>query len=401
MPDLVATFRNLVRACRQQSPRNSASQYVFLACFTVTAAVLTAFSALSARPAEEKPLPYGGFSHADIAERMNVTIDDAGNLHWGPRTIPPPYMASPELRKAYIARVKQDLARLNTGGTDTDANRQRLIEDLAKENAAMNAEVLKTYPVNVEDTELAGVKVSIFTPKNIPPRNKNRVVMEFEVPAEGMMVASIGQMKVMSVRFTVRRGADGDYDLRNIEDQVVSVYRELLKTHKSSQIAMFGLSGGCQLAANTSVWLAQIKLPLPSALGLMTCAGGAKPGDTRITLDGLDPALSTIGVPGGRLDQGAEQARNYYATKKPEEPPREILDAEIPKGFPPSYLLSGTRNMSLSHMALLHRKLRHAGVEADLNVFEGLWHGGSTILIPEAKDALTDFAGFLDKHMGT
>jgi monoterpene epsilon-lactone hydrolase len=189
--------------------------------------------------------------------------------------------------------------------------------------------------------------------------------------------------------------------MRNVEDQVVGVYRELLKTHKPSQIAMFGLSGGCQLTANTSVWLAQIKLPFPAALGLMTCAGGAKPGDTRITLDGLDPALSTIGVPGGRLDQGAEQARNYYATKKPGEPPREILDADIPKGFPPSYLLSGTRDMSLSHMALLHRKLRHAGVEADLNVFEGLWHGGSTILIPEAKDALTDFANFLDRHMGT
>ena len=39
------------------------------------------------------------------------------------------------------------------------------------------------------------------------------------------------------------------------------------------------------------MWLPQLKLPVPGALGLFTCAGGGKPGDTRITLDGLDPAL--------------------------------------------------------------------------------------------------------------
>lgn len=56
--------------------------------------------------------------------------------------------------------------------------------------------------------------------------------------------------------------------------------------------------------------------------------------------------------------------------------------------------------MSLSHMVLLHRKLRRAGVVTDLNVFEGMWHGGSATLIPEAEEAIGDFARFLDRHMG-
>ena len=68
--------------------------------------------------------------------------------------------------------------------------------------------------------------------------------------------------------------------------------------------------------------------------------------------------------------------------------------------YPPSYLITGTRDMSLSHMVILRRKLHHAGVEVDLNVLEGLWHGGSAVPIPEAEDVLSDFAHFLDRQMG-
>jgi acetyl esterase/lipase len=181
---------------------------------------------------------------------------------------------------------------------------------------------------------------------------------------------------------------------------IVAVYRELLKTHKPSQIAMFGLSGGCQMAANTTIYMASQKLPMPGALGLFTCAGGSMPGDTRVTMNGgLDPFLSDFartGSIGGRT-QGSPRA-----AAKPGDPPQEILLADIPKGFPPSYLVTGTRDMCLSHMAVLHRKLRAAGVEADLNVFEGAWHGATADpTLPEARDAQTDFFHFLDKHLGT
>lgn len=49
---------------------------------------------------------------------------------------------------------------------------------------------------------------------------------------------------------------------------------------------------------------------------------------------------------------------------------------------------------------LLHRKLRNAGVEADLNVIEGMWHGfNMEPNLPETRDATADLAGFLDRHM--
>ena len=60
--------------------------------------------------------------------------------------------------------------------------------------------------------------------------------------------------------------------------------------------------------------------------------------------------------------------------RKPNQPPATALDGDIPKDYPPAFLLSGTRDMCLSQTVLLHRKLLRASVEADLNVFEGMWH---------------------------
>ena len=58
--------------------------------------------------------------------------------------------------------------------------------------------------------------------------------------------------------------------------------------------------------------------------------------------------------------------------------------------------------MSLSHTAVLHRRLRHAGVEADLNIFEGMWHGFNIEPdLPETRDAAADLASFLDRHMAS
>src|SRR5260370_41048563 len=43
-------------------------------------------------------------------------------------------------------------------------------------------------------------------------------------------------------------------------------------------------------------------------------------------------------------------------------------------GFPPAILTTGTRDLLLSNTVRVHRKLREAGVDAQLEVFEGLSH---------------------------
>jgi acetyl esterase/lipase len=211
--------------------------------------------------------------------------------------------------------------------------------------------------------------------------------MEFEMDAEAIAVAALGQMKVIKVNY---RG--GGPSIPGNED-IVAVYRELLKAHKPGSIAMFGASGGCTLAQTTILWLPVRKLPLPGAVGLGTCSGGSNPGDTRYTMNGLDAGLSSA-------FSGLAPYHPGNLARKPGEPPATALDGDIPKGYPPAFLLSGTRDMCLSQTVLLHRKLRNAGVDADLNIFEGMWHFfWEDPGLPESREAMAALAAFFNRHL--
>jgi acetyl esterase/lipase len=71
-------------------------------------------------------------------------------------------------------------------------------------------------------------------------------------------------------------------------------------------------------------------------------------------------------------------------------------------GFPPTILTSGTRDLLLSNTVRTHRKLRQAGVEASLQVFEGQSHAHyyRDVTAPETKEAFDEIAGFFNKHLG-
>ena len=71
-------------------------------------------------------------------------------------------------------------------------------------------------------------------------------------------------------------------------------------------------------------------------------------------------------------------------------------------GFPPTILTTGTRDQLLSNTVRVHRKLRRAGVEADLNVYEGESHAQYQFddRVPETKEAFGDIAAFFGKHLG-
>jgi monoterpene epsilon-lactone hydrolase len=71
------------------------------------------------------------------------------------------------------------------------------------------------------------------------------------------------------------------------------------------------------------------------------------------------------------------------------------------KGFPPTILTTGTRDLFLSNTVRMHRKLREAGVVADLLVFEGLSHAQYLFDAdaPESKAHFAETATFFDKYL--
>jgi epsilon-lactone hydrolase len=70
--------------------------------------------------------------------------------------------------------------------------------------------------------------------------------------------------------------------------------------------------------------------------------------------------------------------------------------------FPPTILTTGTRDLFLSNTVRTHRELRRAGVEADLNVYEGQSHAqfDDDPEAPETKEVYTEIANFFDRHLG-
>jgi pimeloyl-ACP methyl ester carboxylesterase len=351
-----------------------------LACALSAALTASTISVAQDTSGTQKP-DAAALANAPTISQM--IVDPDGTLHFGPRTVPPPVLYSDEARAAYIKMMVQHAkASEAKGGLAAAPAAETPTAGVPSKKAALAA-----YPVVEETSNIGGVGVTIYSPKVIPAKNRYKVAMEFEMDAEAIAVASLGQLKVIKVNY---RG--GGPSIPGNED-IVAVYRELLKTYKPKSIGMFGASGGCTLAQATILWLPTLKLPLPGAVGLNTCSGGGNHGDARYTMNGLDAALSTA-FPSGN------PAFHQPPARKPDEPPATALDGDIPKGYPPAFLLSGTRDMCLSETVLLHRKLRNAGVDADLNVFEGMWHFfWENPDLPESHEAMAALAKFFDSHL--
>jgi acetyl esterase/lipase len=69
--------------------------------------------------------------------------------------------------------------------------------------------------------------------------------------------------------------------------------------------------------------------------------------------------------------------------------------------FPPTILFTGTRDMLLSDVTRTHRKLRAAGIVADLHVYEGMSHADYLLVpdSPESEDLFKELGLFVDQHL--
>ena len=77
-----------------------------------------------------------------------------------------------------------------------------------------------------------------------------------------------------------------------------------------------------------------------------------------------------------------------------------VVAAAIAK-FPPTLLISGTRDMALSNTLVSNEMFSEAGVATELHVWEGMWHSFfSDPELPESKAAYVVMAHFFERHLG-
>ncbi len=169
-------------------------------------------------------------------------------------------------------------------------------------------------------------------------------------------------------------------------DDCVAVYASLLATRESRTIAIGGSSAGGNLAAATILKARDTGLPLPACAVLLSPEIDlTEGGDSFVTNLGIDPVLCT------RLTI----LNALYADGAPlDDPYLSPLFADFTKGFPRSFIQTGTRDLFLSNAVNIHRALRRAGVEAELHVFEAMPHGGF-FGAPEDQEVALEVQAFL------
>lgn len=172
-------------------------------------------------------------------------------------------------------------------------------------------------------------------------------------------------------------------------DDCLAAYRLLLEEREPHEIIVGGTSAGGNLAGALILRARDEGLPLPAAVivntGVFDLTGA---GDSRVTNAGLDNLLD-----GGVGDSMAV----YHHTNDPRDPYLSPLFGDL-TGFPPTILLTGTRDLLLSDNVRMHRALRAAGVDAELHVWEAAGHGGFLGMAPEDTDRFGEIRRFAEAH---
>src|SRR5579864_3072033 len=329
-------------------------------------------------------------AQSNSPQRDSATFDPDGTAHIS-RVVPMPSTISPEAQSWL-----ESLTHATSGPETLAERRARTNEWRAKDSA----EARKLYPVTVEEATTAGVRTDIITPLSMPEANRTRVLINLHGGGfnsdsgsliEGIPIANLAKTKVVSVYY--RLAPENPFPAA--VDDVVAVYKELLKTYKPGSIGIFGTSAGAILTAEVAVRLKQSGLPLPAALGIFSGLGDfSRVGDSRqlFTLNGFPGEMQTIDSKNLPDDQ-------YVGKTDRRDPMLSPLFADL-HGMPPSLLVTSTRDILLSDTATLHRALLQAGVDARLVVFEALPHAfWYHFQLPETKEALEQMAKFFDEKV--
>jgi acetyl esterase/lipase len=277
-----------------------------------------------------------------------------------------------------------------------------LISRRANEVAGTLPDLRQRLGVKVEPMTMGGVKVFVVTPNSIPEPNRDRLLVHLHGGGyvfgpgeagtrEAILMAGYGGMKIISVDYRM----PPDFPYPAALDDAMTFWREVVKTTDPKKIAIFGTSTGGGMTLAVVLRAKQEGLPLPAATGPGTpWSDMTKTGDTYFTNEMLDNVLVS--------DDGwlGDAAKLYAGGHDPKDPMLSPVYGDF-RGFPPTILTSGTRDLFLSNTVRVHRKMRAAGVDAELQVFEGQSHAQyqADPWAPETKEYFAELTQFFDKHL--
>jgi acetyl esterase/lipase len=168
------------------------------------------------------------------------------------------------------------------------------------------------------------------------------------------------------------------------------VYPALLDKYGAHRLVVSGESAGGNQVLGLLQFARDHGLVLPRCAALFSpWCDLANQGDSHIFNDGRDPTLDNAWV---------DIAAAWHAGGTPlDDPGLSPIHGEM-RGLPPCIITTGSRDLLMSQCLRLAQKLRAAGVECDLRVWDGLWHVFEFYPIPEAELSIAEVADFIRRH---
>lgn len=304
---------------------------------------------------------------------------------------PPPAPAF--LSDAAKASLEVPIVRMPNPALDDTAGWTAMVE----QNDAMIAGMLGAMqlPVTSELHELGGVPTYVVTPMGAPTSDDSPVYLSIHGGALMMgggdltrIMTELGTLSAPIVHWAPDYRMPPAHPYPAALDDVVAVYRALLEERDPSRIIVGGISAGGNLAAALLLRAKAEGLPLPAALILMTPEVDlTESGDSFVTLADVSVGLQSLRDVNLLYAGGHDLADPYLSP----------LFGDV-TGFPPTLLLSGTRDLFLSNTVRMHRKLRESGVDADLHIFDARPHAGYGNA-PEEAAVSAEVGAFVRSHM--
>jgi epsilon-lactone hydrolase len=261
--------------------------------------------------------------------------------------------------------------------------------------------IMDSFQSNITETKLGGLQVLDVKPKNWNDSGKVLVYAHGGAYTSGSANSALGSpvlaanatgLRVISINYTVAPFSKWN----QTTDEVISVIQALKDQGYSLEddIAMFGDSAGGGLVTGSILKMRDKGLGMPAAVVLwspwLDLTGN---GDTYITLKDADPFLSydsflknAAGAYADPVDQ-----MNTYASP---------VYGNFNKGYPPTLIQGGTREIFLSEFARLYQALDQANIPVKLDIYEGMPHVHQYLYkTPESEIALSKMDDFLKMYL--